>query len=199
MPKDQNALDRCLVVDDNYEIFMIIEAAMASRFECVYAADAFTAQEMISTQSFDLVLCDIRMPHMDGFQLVEELQKKLVNLPVIFVSGLLEPEAVRRAFRLGASNVIAKPIDFDELRKKSEKALELRTQRHEDSVGSDQEWGYVYNLLKSHYYDIQAIVHQIQLYRVPLEVIKTELEKKERIGKCFLDDTENIKLLVRAA
>lgn len=197
--EDPNAQARCLVIDDNYDIFSIIQAGMASRFECVYAADAFAAHELISSQTFDLVLCDIRMPHMDGFQLVEELQKKLIKVPVIFVSGLLDAESVRRAFHLGAANVIAKPIDFDELLAKAAKALELRAKRREEEPTSDQEWGYIYNLLKSHYYDIQAIVHQIQLYRIPMSVIKDELDKKERIGKCFLDDIENIKFLIKAA
>ncbi len=199
MDKKSDTQERCLVIDDNYDIFSIIQAGLAKRFECVYAADAFTAQEIFSAQSFDLVLCDIRMPHMDGFQLVEELQKKLIKIPIIFVSGLIDSDTVRQAFRLGASNIVSKPIDMNELMQKATTSLSLRAQRREDAQESDQEWGYIYNLLKAHYYDIQGILYQIQLHRIPMDIIKDELDKKERIGKCFLDDPENIKFLVRAA
>lgn len=200
MGKGQSEKLNCLVVDDNVDIFPIIEIALSETFNSSYAPDAFTAHQMLSQRRYDLLLCDIKMPHMGGFGLVEELHKKMIRIPIIFISGMMDEEAVRQAFRLGAANVIGKPLDMQELIDKCNRAIKLsgETQaQHEDS--SDQEIGYIYNLLKTHYYDIQVILHQIHLYNIPLEVIRQELDKKQRIGKCHLDDPENIKFLSKAA
>jgi len=199
MRKDNADKLACLVVDDNYEIFVLIEAAVGDTYECEYAPDAFTAHQLLLTRHFDIMLCDIRMPHMDGFDLVEELKKKMITLPIIFVSGAVNPDTVKRAFQLGAANIIAKPLSLQELRDKMKLALDLHKRLIEESYGSDQEMGYVYNLLKTYYYDTQHILHQIQLYHIPISVVKDELDKKQRLGKCFLDDPESIRFLARAA
>lgn len=199
MRKDNADKLACLVVDDNYEIFVLIEAAVGDVYDCEYAPDAFTAHQLLLTRHFDIMLCDIRMPHMDGFDLIEELKKKMITIPVIFVSGAVNPETVKRAFQLGAANIIAKPVTLQELRDKMKLAVDLHERLVEESYGSDQEMGYVYNLLKTYYYDTQEILHQIQLYHIPISVVKEELDKKQRLGKCFLDDPESIRFLARAA
>ncbi len=190
----------CLVVDDNYDIFPIIEMAISSRFRSVYAPDAFSAHQLLGSQHFDLLICDIRMPHLDGFGLAEELRKKLIQIPIIFISGMMDDEAVRKAFRLGAVNVISKPLNMQELTSKSEMVFHrIRSQASTDQIQSDQEVGYIYNLLKSHYYDIQGIMYEIHVHKIPLSVIRDELDKKEKIGTCHLDVLENIKFLNRVA
>lgn len=199
MRKDNADKLACLVVDDNYEIFVLIEAAVGDAYDCEYAPDAFTAHQLLLTRHFDIMLCDIRMPHMDGFDLIEQLKKKMITIPVIFVSGAVNPDNVRRAFQLGAANIIAKPVALQELRDKMKLAVDLHERLIEESYGSDQEMGYVYNLLKTYYYDTQEILHQIQLYHIPISVVKEELDKKQRLGKCFLDDPESIRFLARAA
>jgi DNA-binding response OmpR family regulator len=199
MRKDSTDKLACLVVDDNYEIFVLIEAALGDTYVCEYAPDAFAAHQLFLTRHFDIMLCDIRMPHMDGFDLVEELKKKMISIPIIFISGAVNPDNVKRAFQLGAANIIAKPLSLQELRDKIKLALALRQRWIEQSYGSDQEMGYVYNLLKTYYYDTQKILYQIQLYHIPIAVVKDELDKKQRLGKCFLDDPESIRFLARAA
>jgi DNA-binding response OmpR family regulator len=198
MGSDKSSRNSCLVVDDNYEIFALLAAALPD-FSCDYAPDAFTARLMLTKKHFDILLCDIKMPHMDGFDLLEELRKEMVSVPFIFISGMIDHSAVRRAFQLGAANVINKPIDLQELHDKIILALRVHAMADQDDLQSDQEIGYIYNLLKSYYYDIQAILYQIQLYKIPTHIIKDELDKKQRIGKCFLDDPENIKFLNKVA
>ncbi len=201
MTRDKNLPRQCLVVDDNYEIFTLLDAALQADYNCFYAPDAFTARSYMTKRKFDIMLCDIRMPHMDGFELLEELRRELVNVPLIFISGMIDHSAVHRAFQLGAANVISKPIDLQELYDKMALALKVHEidQVEVDESSDHQEIGHIYNLLKSYYYDIQAILYQIQLYKVPVQIIKDELDKKQRIGKCFLDDPENIKFLNKVA
>jgi DNA-binding NtrC family response regulator len=188
MRKDNADKLACLVVDDNYEIFVLLEAAVGDIYECEYAPDAFTAHQLLMTRHFDIMLCDIRM-----------LKKKMITIPVIFISGAVNADTVRRAFQLGAANIMAKPIDLQELRDKMKLAIDLHERLVEENHASDQELGYIYNLLKTYYYDTQEILHQIQLYHIPISVVKEELDKKQRLGKCFLDDPESIRFLSRAA
>lgn len=199
MRKDKADKLTCLVVDDNYEIFVLLEAALNDTYECEYAPDAFTAHQLILARPFDVMLCDIRMPHMDGFDLMQELQKKMLSMPIIFISGAVNPENVKRAFQLGAANIIAKPIALQELREKIKVAVDMTRRQGDENSVSDQELGYVYNLLKTYYYDTQEIMRQIQMHHIPISVVKDELDKKQRLGKCFLDDPESIRFLSRAA
>src|SRR6478752_8195026 len=101
MRKDKTDNLACLVVDDNYDIFLLLQAAVADLYDCEYAPDAFTAHQLLMTRHFDIMLCDIKMPHMDGLDLLEELKKKMITIPIIFISGAISPDVVKRAFQLG--------------------------------------------------------------------------------------------------
>ncbi len=74
----------------------------------------------------DIVITDIKMPKMDGLQLLENLRMNYPNLPVIFISGYDEFEFARKALNSGAFAYILKPIDIDELMKILEKTCGRR-------------------------------------------------------------------------
>lgn len=192
-------MKNCLVVDDSYDIFVIIQAGLSEHYRVDYAPDPFTAHQLLGHNHYDVLLCDIRMPHMDGLSFAEELKKKFFNLPIVFVSGAIEPDVVRRVFQLGGSNLIAKPIDMEELKEKVARAIDMQETFRKNEGSNEQEMGYIYNLLKIHYYETQEILYQIQLYKIPTDVVIEELDKKQRLGRCHLDDPENIKFLGRAA
>lgn len=186
--------NRCLVIDDNHEFGTMLVQNLAARFTCDYAQDAFTAQQILAQKKFDIIVSDIRMPMIDGLDLAQELRKKYINIPTIFITGDLSPEISRKVLEMGAANLMGKPLKMDELIAKMQLAIQIKAEKQEDNT-ADHELGYIYNLLKSHYYDIQEILYQIQYYHVPISVVKEELDKKERMGKCHLDDPENIKFL----
>ncbi|MFW7380157.1 MAG: response regulator [Oligoflexus sp.] len=185
---------RCLLIDDNIEFASMLETALKNQYEVESVADAFTAHQLISNQKFDIILCDIQMPFMGGIELASQLRKKMVPTPVIFITGDANPEVTQKAFEVGAANILQKPFDLKDIFSKMEVAIRITT-KQEAEQSTNHELGYIYNLLKTHYYDIQDILYQIQYYRVPLSVVKEELDKKERMGRCHLDDPENIKFL----
>lgn len=193
-------MKNCLIVDDNYDIFAIAQAALSGHYHVDYAPDAFAALQILSHKSYDILLSDIRMPHMDGLVFAEELKKKFKQIPIVFISGNIDPDVVRKVFQLGGCNLVAKPLDMSELLEKMNRALTVQEEFAEERGDEgEQELGYVYNLLKMHYYEIQEILYQIQYHRIPMSIILKELDKKQRLGKCYLDDPENIKLLSQAA
>ena len=186
-----------LVIDDNVEFSKGLQLALRREYAIDCAEDAFTANKLISSHSYDVILCDVRMPYLGGLDLAEQLNKKLVYTPIIFVTGDASPEVTKRAFELGAANIIQKPCELDELLSKMSTAISLN--HRPDNDATYHELGYIYNLLKFHYYDINEILHQIQYYNIPLEAVKAELDKKQRMGRCHLDDVDSIKFLTKAA
>ena len=185
---------KCLIIDAHLDFASMAQTGIYEFFDSDIAPDAFSAQQLLSQKKYNIIVSDIQMPVINGLDLAAELRKKLINIPTIFVTGDVTPEISRQALQIGAANLLQKPLNFKELVEKMQLAIEISKDKNEES-STDHELGYIYNLLKTHYYDIQEILYQIQYYHVPISVVKEELDKKERIGKCHLDDPENIKFL----
>ncbi len=103
---------RILIVDDDPSILEVLDARLtASDFSVLRARDAATAIQILETQSIDLLVSDIKMPQKSGIELFTQIQKKLPDLPVIFLTAYgTIPDAVD-AIRQGAVDYISKPFD----------------------------------------------------------------------------------------
>jgi putative two-component system response regulator len=108
---------RVLAVDDEPFNLDLIEAAFATNdnVDITYAEDGFKALSFLAAKSFDVVLLDIRMPRLDGIQVLKQIRadEMLVDLPVLMVTA--EPGKMHEAFSLGANDYISKPYDIEEL------------------------------------------------------------------------------------
>lgn len=183
-----------LTIDDEDEVGVLICTALSDLYEVDFAPDGFTAQRLIKAKPYDLILCDIHMPHLNGLAVIEELKKKKLKTPVIFVTGDANEEFAKKAFELGAVNLIEKPFSVAELRKKVSRAISDSFQKVQEE-DDGQELAYVCNLLKMHYYDFEKMIYAIQRHRIPLATVIAEVQKKERTGSCILDDENYIQLL----
>jgi sigma-B regulation protein RsbU (phosphoserine phosphatase) len=104
-----------LVVDDNEDNRLMLTARLArlGYKNVTTANDGREALDLIGRRPFDLVLLDIMMPELNGYQVLERLRAdgKLTELPVIVVSALTEMESVIRCIELGAEDYLPKPIN----------------------------------------------------------------------------------------
>jgi CheY-like chemotaxis protein len=97
---------RLLVVDDNednrYTLIMRLEIEGYSNI--AIAEDGEQALELLGSQDFDLVLLDVMMPKVDGYQVLQQLKAdgRLHNIPVVMISALNEIDSVVRCIELGA-------------------------------------------------------------------------------------------------
>ncbi len=109
---------RILSVDDNPENLYLIEAiARAHRYEVVSASNGLEALEKLAVQSFDLIVSDILMPAMDGFQLCRTVKndERLKQIPFIFYTATYTAKQDEElGLALGASRFIVKPIEPQE-------------------------------------------------------------------------------------
>ncbi len=108
---------RVLVVDDEPNVARAVARLMhqAGLPEPTLAATGQEALEEVRRQRFDVVLCDIVMPGMDGIELLEAIRGVDLDLPVILLSGSPSLETARRAVDLGAFRYLLKPVEPTEL------------------------------------------------------------------------------------
>jgi len=109
---------RIMVVDDVPEILLLLTSMLSrSGYQVVTCASGAEALAVAEANPPELILLDILMPEMDGFEVCDRLQHnpKLKDIPVIFTSGLDDTENKVKAFRLGGVDYITKPFHFEEL------------------------------------------------------------------------------------
>ena len=111
-----------LIVEDDPAISRLIESnLLVAGYEPVCAMDGRQALDAISTHHFDLALCDIMLPELDGFELLPYMQER--NIPVIYVSAKADVQSRVQGLRLGAEDYLVKPFDILELLVRMEKVL----------------------------------------------------------------------------
>jgi class 3 adenylate cyclase/CheY-like chemotaxis protein len=135
-----------LVVDDNENNrYMLTRRLQREGYSNVVTAnDGRQALELLRTGSFDLVLLDIAMPELNGYQVLEQMKADalLRDLPVIMISAIEETESMVRCIELGADDYLPKPFDPTLLRARVRAILEKKALRDEvrTHAGQVEEW-----------------------------------------------------------
>jgi serine phosphatase RsbU (regulator of sigma subunit) len=105
---------RVLVADDN-ELNRDLLSRRVRRLghEVVLAEDGRQALELLRTEPFDVVLLDIMMPNLNGYEVLEAVRvdDHLMHIPIIMISAVDDPESIARCIRLGAVDYLPKPFD----------------------------------------------------------------------------------------
>ncbi|HNT24892.1 MAG TPA: response regulator transcription factor [Anaerolineales bacterium] len=106
---------KILVVDDTRNVQVLLSDFLNSQdFEVLTASDGREALEVVRTALPDLVLLDIMMPNVDGYQFITHLRRES-NIPVIMISAKQQEADIIRGFDLGADDYITKPFRLREL------------------------------------------------------------------------------------
>ena len=116
--RDLRGAARLLVVDDNKVNRLLLARSLEIQGHNVATAEnGRVALEQLRREAFDLVLLDMEMPEMDGFQVLEQLLRdtQLRDLPVIVTSSLEGIGNVARCIELGAEDYLAKPVNTEQL------------------------------------------------------------------------------------
>ncbi len=113
-----NGIIRVLIVDDEFPIRYLVEHALQRKgYEVVSAKDGPSAVRLAVVTQPDVVVLDIMMPDMDGYDVCRQLksQSETADIPVIFLTALMTHEHKLRAFEAGAADYLVKPFQADEL------------------------------------------------------------------------------------
>lgn len=161
-----------LIVDDNSNNLKIIAITLRElNYKLVIATNGESAIEMVEKTRPDLVLLDIMMPGMDGYETCEIIKSKKENenLPIIFLTALNEKANIIKGFEVGGVDYITKPFNKEELISRVETHLELKFTQ--DALKRNTKYLYDLNSLKDKMFSV--IGHDL---RSPLGSIKMTLE-----------------------
>jgi len=105
-----------LVVDDDKNTRLLLKAVLESEGYTVYAAaNGEEALTVMDQQHIDLVVLDIMMPKMDGYEFTKTLREAQNNLPILMVSAKQLPADKKKGFLVGTDDYMTKPIDEEEM------------------------------------------------------------------------------------
>src|SRR5499425_1671639 len=125
-------VEKILVVDDERLVrWSLRQKCEEWGYQVTEAPAGEAGLQLAQQESPDLVLLDVRMPDMNGIQVLEQIKKAPDAPPVIMITADPQLDDVKNALKLGAYDFIGKPLDFDELRVTIENALEANRLRTE--------------------------------------------------------------------
>jgi len=119
-------MPKVLVVDDSLSVRKVVQRALESkRIEVLSAASGSEAMEQIAREAPDLIVCDVIMPDMDGYQICDFIKKHatLGHTPVLLISGIVNSTVLERAAKVRSDDVMRKPFAADELLHRIESLL----------------------------------------------------------------------------
>jgi two-component system OmpR family response regulator len=105
-----------LIIDDEAGVReLLADALKLAGFETLTAADAMVAQTILRTSKPDLLIVDINMPLMDGFEFIEKIRSNGDQTPALMLSARADRADVTRGLTLGADDYVTKPFGLEEL------------------------------------------------------------------------------------
>ena len=105
-----------LVVEDNADMRELFCTVLADGgYRAIPAADGQEALEVMERQYIDLIVADVMMPRMDGYELTRELREADYQLPILMVTAKNQFEDMKRGFRAGTDDYMVKPVNVNEL------------------------------------------------------------------------------------
>lgn len=123
----------CLVADDEPRLRQVLARLMrAEGFECHEAGSGIEALEVLARTPVTLVLSDLRMPQMDGIELLREVRARYPDVAVVMITAVADVDMAVRALTMGATDYLTKPFHLDEVRARVVQALEKRRLRLEN-------------------------------------------------------------------
>jgi two-component system, NtrC family, nitrogen regulation response regulator NtrX len=122
-------MSKILIIEDEAAIRRVLAKILSEEsdsYQVEDAEDGFAGLEKIKNNDYDLVLCDIKMPKMDGVEVLEAVKKIKPEIPMVMISGHGDMETAIQTMRLGAFDYISKPPDLNRLLNTVRNALDRK-------------------------------------------------------------------------
>lgn len=109
-------MESILIVDDDINLCKVLKEELSEvGYNADYVNNGDAAFEFLARQQVDLILLDLKMPGKNGFDVLRELNEKRIQIKVIVLTAYADVKSAIDSAKLGATDFISKPYDFDEL------------------------------------------------------------------------------------
>lgn len=122
-------MPKILIIEDEVSIRRVLKKIISEEsktYEVEEAEDGLEGIEMIQNNEYDLILCDIKMPKVDGIEVLEKVRKIKPEIPVVMISGHGDLDIAVQTMKLGAFDYISKPPDLNRLLNTVRNALDRK-------------------------------------------------------------------------
>lgn len=132
---------KVLVVEDDRVIAEgLVQVLEATGYEVIWASDGEQGLYEARTQAPDVIILDIMMPEMNGFEVTTELRRQGDHVPIIVLSARTETGDKVRGLDLGADDYLTKPFDLDELLARVRRQLKKNNEKKQEFGGWEYSW-----------------------------------------------------------
>lgn len=136
---------KILLLEDDVILNEIIEEFLLSlNYDVITAFDGNIAEELIYEESFDLLLFDVNIPNITGFELLKNIRQNNINIPIIFITSRHTADDVKIGFNSGCDDYIKKPFELSELQLRIENIKRLRQIDNHGQIKIDNDTFYNY-------------------------------------------------------
>lgn len=104
-----------LIVEDDDSLRFLLKTKLSYRYQVEEAANGLQALDIIDRKHIDMLIVDIQMPHMNGYELIRTLRNGNDKKPVIILTAMTSREHKKDGFNFGADDYMTKPVDYEEL------------------------------------------------------------------------------------
>ena len=117
-----------LIVDDTESNIDILVHTLGRKFDIIVVLDGKSALEMVEKEKIDLILLDIVMPKMNGYEVCEKLKsnEKTKDIPIIFLTAKIDEKSIEKAYEMGGADYVKKPFIIKELLARINKELSVQ-------------------------------------------------------------------------
>ncbi len=187
---NQKNKPRCLIIDDDVDLLSLLHLGLSSHCHVDIAQNPFLAYSILTEHKYDLLLCDVHLPRINGIQFVRSLRDQGIFAKVILISADISLTLSEEAMKLGVIDFLTKPVSLAKLQNIMQQYVQCEnlTQSNENY----QEAGYVYNLFKSYYFDLDKLFVWMNRTGKTLHFIRRELERKQLTGYCLFDNPSSL-------
>jgi len=123
-------MSRILIIEDEAAIRRVLKKIISEEsdaYQVEEAEDGLAGMDLIKNNDYDLILCDIKMPKMDGVEVLEKTQKIKPEIPILMISGHGDLDTAVNTMRMGAFDYISKPPDLNRLLNAVRNALDKKS------------------------------------------------------------------------
>ncbi|MCR5770620.1 MAG: response regulator transcription factor [Butyrivibrio sp.] len=106
---------KILIIEDERPVRELIKLKLKDNYEIIEASDGLKAFDVLDHDHADLMIVDVMMPNMDGFEFVQELRTMGDNTPIIMLTAMDSFAHKKKGYNLGIDEYLTKPIDYEEL------------------------------------------------------------------------------------